>query len=127
MLVGNLTDGSGKAAMHIRTTVGDGVVRDGNRDLRRIFPWDGVVATPWESAMVSIHPQESSTEQSSGVEQTFIFTHGSGMVTMGSEKQAVQEGDVVYVPRGGGPVVVNTSDREPLSFVSIRWVQDAWA
>ena len=112
--------------MHIRTAIEDGQIREGNSDLRRIYPWDGVVATPWESLIVSIRPWESSVECCSDIDETFIFTRGSGIVKMGFEQQAVHEGDVIYIPRGGRHSVMNTSDDYPLTFVNIRWLQNVW-
>lgn len=113
--------------MYLRTTVDDGQTRENNCDLRRIYPWAGVVVPPWNSSLVSIRPHESSTEHNHATDETFIFMGGSGTVRMGEERRTVGEGDVIYIPHGNNHVVTNTSDTEALSFVSIYWLQQASA
>jgi mannose-6-phosphate isomerase-like protein (cupin superfamily) len=114
-------------SMHIRTAVADGQCREGNSDVRRVYPWDGVVATPWESNIVSVRPWESTVERCSDIDETFIFTRGMGIVKMGLEQERVHEGDVVYIPRGGRHTVTNIGDDDLLTFVNIRWLQNVWA
>ncbi|MBP2327234.1 mannose-6-phosphate isomerase-like protein (cupin superfamily) [Kibdelosporangium banguiense] len=109
--------------MYVRTEIEDGQTRENNCDLRRIFPWQDVVVPPWNSSLVSIRPHESSKEHSHATDETFIFTGGSGTVRIGDEQRAVEVGDVFYIPHDNNHVVTNTSDSEPLTFVSIYWLQ----
>ena len=111
--------------MYVRTAASDGQTRENNCDLRRIYPWKGVVLPPWNSSLVSIRPHESSTEHSHVTDETFIFTGGFGIVQIGEERRTVGEGDVIYVPHGNNHVVTNTSGIEALTFVSIYWLQQA--
>jgi mannose-6-phosphate isomerase-like protein (cupin superfamily) len=111
--------------MHVRTAAGDGLTRENNCDLRRIYPWKGVVAPPWNSSLVSVRPTESTTEHNHATDETFIFMEGSGTVAIGGDRCSVDEGDVVYIPHGNSHVVTNTSDTEELTFVSIYWLQDS--
>lgn len=111
--------------MHVRTAEGDGLTRENNCDLRRIYPWQGVVVPPWNSSLVSIRPHESSKEHHHATDETFIFTAGSGTVRVGDETRTIEVGDVVYIPNGTDHIVTNTDDSEPLEFVSIYWLQPA--
>ncbi|MEV7780625.1 cupin domain-containing protein [Kitasatospora sp. NPDC088351] len=111
--------------MYVRSAVKDGQTRENNCDLRRIYPWQGVVVPPWNSSLVSIRPQESSQQHAHATDETFIFTGGEGVVRVGDEERVVAEGDVIYIPHDNQHIVTNTSDRDPLTFVSIYWLQPA--
>lgn len=110
--------------MYVRTAADDGETRENNCDLRRLYPWQGVVTPPWKSSIVSMRPAESSTEHRHVTDETFIFLTGSGTVGLGEDIRSVIEGDVIYIPHDNNHVVSNTSALEPLTFVSIYWVQD---
>lgn len=109
--------------MYLRTGAADVQTRENNCDLRRIYPWPGVVVPPWNSSLVSIRPHESSKEHNHATDETFIFTGGTGTVRVEQDQREIAEGDVVYIPHGNNHVVTNTSDSEPLTFVSIYWLQ----
>lgn len=109
--------------MHVRTAHDDGITRENGCDLRRIYPWQGVVAPPWNSSLVSIRPQESSTKHHHATDETFIFTGGKGTVTVEGQGREVIPGDVIYIPHGNNHVVTNTSTTDPLTFVSVFWHQ----
>lgn len=109
--------------MYVRTAVEDGLTRENNCDLRRIYPWQGVVVPPWNSSIVSIRPQESSKEHAHATDETFIFTGGTGSVRIGAERRDVVEGDVIYIPHDIMHIVTNTSETDPLTFVSVFWLQ----
>jgi mannose-6-phosphate isomerase-like protein (cupin superfamily) len=113
--------------VYVRTEIDDGQTRENNCDLRRIYPWEGVVVPPWNSSLVSIRPLESSKEHSHATDETFIFTSGSGTVRVGDEQRAIDSGDVIYIPHGINHIVTNTSDSKPLTFVSIYWLQQSEA
>jgi mannose-6-phosphate isomerase-like protein (cupin superfamily) len=111
--------------MYTRSAAGDGLTRENNCDLRRIYPWQDVVVPPWNSSLVSIRPGESSTAHAHATDETFIFTGGSGTVVVEDEQRTVSPGDVIYIPHDNRHVVTNTTDHEPLTFVSIYWLQQA--
>ncbi|MDQ2882590.1 MAG: cupin domain-containing protein [Actinomycetota bacterium] len=111
--------------MYVRTSIKDGQTRENNCDLRRIYPWQDVVVPPWNSSLVSIRPHESSKEHSHATDETFIFTGGSGTVRVGAEQRVIDTGDVIYIPHGIDHIVTNTDDSEPLTFLSIYWLQTA--
>ncbi|MFC8453790.1 cupin domain-containing protein [Kitasatospora sp. NPDC057223] len=112
--------------MHVKTATGDEQIRKNGCDIRQLYPWAGVVVPPWNSTLCSIRPTESSTAHSHDTDETFIFTAGDGHVRVGSEQRTVVTGDVIYIPHGTDHVVTNTSATEPLTFVSIYWLQSAW-
>lgn len=111
--------------MYMRTATDDELIRKNGCDIRQLYPWDGVVVPPWNSTLCSIRPHESSTEHQHATDETFIFTGGSGIVRIGEESRTVGKGDVIYIPHSNDHVVTNTDDTEPLTFVSIYWLQQA--
>lgn len=111
--------------MHVKTQATDDQFRKNGCDIRQLYPWDGVVQPPWNSTICTIRPTESSTPHSHAMDETFIFTAGSGHVAVGDESRAVAVGDVIYIPGGTNHIVTNTSETDPLTFVSIYWTQPA--
>ena len=111
--------------MYVKTRAGDSQIRKNGCDIRELYPWEGVVKPPWNSTLCTIRPTESSTPHSHATDETFIFTSGSGRVEVGGEPRPVVEGDVIYVPHHISHIVVNTSESDPLTFVSIYWLQPA--
>lgn len=109
--------------MHVKTQAADPKIRKNGCDIRELYPWDGVVEPPWNSTLCTIRPTESSTPHSHATDETFIFTSGAGHVEVGDELRQVEVGDVIYVPHGTSHIVTNTSETNPLSFVSIYWLQ----
>ncbi|MFH9423989.1 cupin domain-containing protein [Streptomyces sp. NPDC017529] len=109
--------------MYVKSAATDGRIRKNGCDIRQLYPWDGVVVPPWNSTLCSIRPTESSTPHGHDTDETFIFTSGEGRVRIGEEERSVVTGDVIYIPHGTRHIVTNTSDSEPLDFVSIYWLQ----
>jgi mannose-6-phosphate isomerase-like protein (cupin superfamily) len=110
--------------VHVKTKADPQILKNGC-DIRELYPWEGVVAPPWNSTLCSIRPAEASTPHAHDTDETFIFTRGSGHVLVGEEPRTVTEGDVIYIPHGTRHIVTNTSETEPLGFVSIYWLQPA--
>ncbi|MFG3281516.1 cupin domain-containing protein [Streptomyces sp. NPDC048111] len=108
--------------MHVKTDA-DTQIRKNGCDIRELYPWDGVVVPPWNSTLCSIRPTESSTPHGHATDETFIFISGEGHVRVGAEERTIMPGDVIYIPNGTDHIVTNTSDAEPLKFVSIYWLQ----
>ena len=94
--------------MHVRTAAHDGTIRKNNCDVRQLYPWDGVVAPPWNSTVCTVRPHESSAAHAHATDETFIFTGGSGTVEVGGEGRHVEAGDVIYIPHDTEHVVTNT-------------------
>lgn len=111
--------------MHVKTDADDLRIRKNGCDIRELYPWNDVVTPPWNSTLCSIRPTESSTPHGHATDETFIFISGEGYLRVGTEERTITPGDVVYIPHGTDHVVTNTSGSEPLSFVSIYWLQPA--
>ncbi|MET7619234.1 cupin domain-containing protein [Streptomyces sp. NPDC005408] len=111
--------------MYVKTASGDDQIRKNGCDIRQLYPWDGVITPPWNSTLCSIRPAESSTPHGHDTDETFIFVAGEGHVRVGEEERPITVGDVIYVPHGTNHIVTNTSESEPLTFVSIYWLQPA--
>jgi len=109
--------------MYVKTTASDEQIRKNGCDLRQLYPWDGVVVPPWNSTLCTIRPSEASTPHAHATDETFIFTGGAGHVRVGQEERPVLTGDVIYIPHDTHHIVTNTSDSEPLTFVSVYWLQ----
>jgi mannose-6-phosphate isomerase-like protein (cupin superfamily) len=111
--------------MHVKTAAGDEQIRKNGCDIRQLYPWEGVVTPPWNSTLCSIRPTESSTPHGHDTDETFIFISGRGRARVGGEDRDVIPGDVVYIPHGTNHIVTNVSADEPLTFVSVYWLQPA--
>ncbi|MFB7941467.1 cupin domain-containing protein [Streptomyces sp. NPDC004779] len=111
--------------MHVKTDADDVRIRKNGCDIRELYPWQGVVAPPWNSTLCSIRPTESSTPHGHATDETFIFVSGEGHLRVGTERRPITPGDVVYIPHGTDHQVTNTSETDPLTFVSIYWLQPA--
>jgi methionyl-tRNA synthetase len=90
-------------------------------DLRRLFPWKGVVTPSWGSCIASIRPGEATTPHSHDEFETFLVLSGSGHMTIEDETALLQEGDVVYIEKKRTHHFANASIYEPLVFLSIFW------
>jgi mannose-6-phosphate isomerase-like protein (cupin superfamily) len=113
--------------VYVRTSVEDGSIRKNNCDVRQLYPWENVVTPPWNSTICVVHPRESSAAHSHGMDETFIILSGTGHVQVGDERRDIAEGDVLYIPGDTNHILTNTSDSEPVKFVSIYWTQGAKA
>ncbi|MFC8247970.1 cupin domain-containing protein [Streptomyces chartreusis] len=111
--------------MHVKTAADDDLIRKNGCDIRQLYPWSGVVTPPWNSTLCSIRPEEASTAHSHDTDETFIFISGQGHARVGDEEREVAPGDVIYIPHGTRHIVTNTSGQDPLTFVSIYWLQPA--
>jgi mannose-6-phosphate isomerase-like protein (cupin superfamily) len=90
-------------------------------DLRRLFPWPGVVDPLWGSAIASVRPNEATSPHSHDEEETFIILNGNGVIAVDGQSSAVQRGDVIYLPRNSHHTIRNTSASDPLEFLTIFW------
>ncbi len=110
--------------MYVRSAETDPIIRKNGCDIRQLYPWDDVVTPPWNSTMCTVRPLESSTEHHHATDETFIFLAGRGTVSInGTQERTVEPGDLIYIPNGNDHVVTNTSEHDPLKFISIYWLQ----
>ena len=61
--------------------------------VRRLYPWQGRVESPWGSAWVVIQPGMYSTPHWHDEEETFLILSGSGEMIVDGETKAVAKGD----------------------------------
>ena len=90
-------------------------------DLRRLFPWRGVANPLWGAAIASVRPSEATVPHSHDEEETFLILGGMGEIVVDGEKQVVQEGDVIYLPRNCHHGIRNLSEKDRLEFLTIFW------
>ena len=90
-------------------------------DLRRLFPWTGVVDPLWGGAIASVRPLEATSPHSHDEEETFIILSGVGDISIDGERASVTRGDVIYLPRNSHHTIHNTSSTERLEFLTIFW------
>ena len=90
-------------------------------DLRRLFPWKGVVEPSWGGCIASVRPGESTTPHSHDELETFLVLSGSGHMSIEDETALMQEGDVVLIEKNRMHRFANASITEPLVFLSIFW------
>lgn len=90
-------------------------------DLRRIFPWEGVVNPLWGSAIASVRPLEGTTPHSHDEHETFLILSGEGEIRVDGDVQLIRSGDVVYLPPNSCHEVRNLADDRPLEFLTIFW------
>ena len=90
-------------------------------DLRRLFPWNGVVDPSWGGAIASVRPGESTTPHSHDEFETFLVLSGSGNMTIENETCLMSQGDVVFIEKNKQHQFANASTEIPLVFLSIYW------
>jgi oxalate decarboxylase/phosphoglucose isomerase-like protein (cupin superfamily) len=90
-------------------------------DLRRIYPWDGLVDPLWGGAIASVRPGERTTAHAHDEHETFLVLAGRGEITVDDEREEITRGDVVYLPRNSSHSVLNISKTEPFVFLTIFW------
>lgn len=91
-------------------------------DLRRLYPWPGVIDPAfWGSAIASVRPGEATTPHSHDEEETFIILSGAGQISVDDDSSQISQGDVIYLPRHSHHTISNGSESEPLVFLTIFW------
>jgi mannose-6-phosphate isomerase-like protein (cupin superfamily) len=90
-------------------------------DLRRLFPWEGVTNPLWGAAIASVRIGESTTPHAHDEDETFLILAGSGEIIINDEREIVEKGDVVFLPRNTTHQIENKSSEGPLEFLSIFW------
>src|SRR5699024_6075143 len=64
--------------------------------LRRIYPWDASIDSPFGSGIIVVPPGETTDPHCHDEEETFIILEGKGVVNVDEEKENVYSEDVVY-------------------------------
>lgn len=90
-------------------------------DLRRLYPWSGVASPVWGSAIASVRPAEATTPHAHDEAETFLVLSGRGRMEIDGEADVLEDGDVVFIPKGKTHRFHNLSGGEPLVFLSIFW------
>lgn len=90
-------------------------------DLRRLYPWAGVAAPPWGAAIASVRAGEATTAHSHDEDETFLILKGEGEITVDNERQRLEHGDVIFLPRNCTHTIRNTSSEITLDFLTIYW------
>jgi mannose-6-phosphate isomerase-like protein (cupin superfamily) len=93
-------------------------------DLRRLYPWSGVVNPLWGAAIASVRPGESTHPHSHDEEETFLIIRGAGIMKIGEESSHVEQGDMIYIPRNEQHTIKNISTEMRLEFLTIFWGGD---
>lgn len=107
--------------MHIRKANTDLTKAEYGGEFRRLYPWAEVVTPPWGSAWMTVAPGTKSTRHNHDEDETFIILSGSGVMHVDEEKQPVERGDVIYLPRFSQHYLENTSTNIPLEMLTIWW------
>ena len=90
-------------------------------DLRRLYPWSGVASPVWGSAIASVRPAETTTPHAHDEAETFLVLSGRGRMEIDGEADVLEDGDVVFIPKGTTHRFQNLSGDAPLVFLSIFW------
>lgn len=90
-------------------------------DLRRLFPWKGVVEPSWGGCVASVRPGESTTAHGHDEFEIFLVLSGSGKMEIEDEVSLMHEGDVVFIEKNKIHRFTNVSNIDPLVFLSIFW------
>ncbi|MBH8608759.1 cupin domain-containing protein [Thermoactinomyces sp. CICC 10521] len=106
--------------MKIRKLDRNNLTFEYNLFAQRTFPWENVVAAPFEGAWCFVPPGQQSLPHQHEEKEVFIIVKGQGTAVSDDETCAVEAGDVIYFEPGTTHSVINTSDEE-LVFFSIWW------
>lgn len=90
-------------------------------DLRRLYPWKGVAEPFWGAGHASVRAGERTSTDQHDESETFIILRGQGKMVIDGESAILDEGDVVFIPKGSVHYIENTSQTEVLNFLSIFW------
>jgi mannose-6-phosphate isomerase-like protein (cupin superfamily) len=92
-----------------------------NCRFRRLYPWKGMVRTPWGSAVGILPPGGATTPHHHDEEETAVVLAGSGTLTLAGKTTDVARGDVVFLPPDSAHTILNTSPDEDLEVLFIWW------
>lgn len=90
-------------------------------DLRRLYPWSGVVDPLWGGAIASVRPNESTTLHSHDEHETFLVLSGHAEIAVDHEVEEISQGDLIYLPPNSEHTVKNMSTDGTFDFLTIYW------
>jgi methionyl-tRNA synthetase len=90
-----------------------------------LYPWDGVVHTPFGSAWGVVAPGQTSRHHMHHEAETFFIARGRGLVTSNGEAREVDSETVIYFPPFTTHTLTNLSDTEDLLFLTVWWEDPA--
>jgi hypothetical protein len=86
--------------LHLQQVTDDKAKKFGGYTFRRLYPWHGVIDTPWGSGWIVIKPGKRTDPHWHDEEETFMILSGVGEMRVGDQARPVKKGDVVWIPRG---------------------------
>lgn len=92
-----------------------------NCQFRRLYPWKGMVRTPWGSAWGVVAPGTQTSRHGHDEEETALILAGQGEVHLEGRVQPVSRGDVIFFPPEEKHTILNTSADEDLEVLFIWW------
>jgi mannose-6-phosphate isomerase-like protein (cupin superfamily) len=92
-----------------------------NCRFRRLYPWKGMVRTPWGSAWGVVAPGTQTSRHGHDEEETALILAGRGEVHLEGRVQSVSRGDVIFFPPEEKHTILNTSADEDLEVLFIWW------
>lgn len=107
--------------MHVQLAAEAKPTHEYNCNFRRLYPWKGVVETPWGSAWAKVPPGETTTKHSHGEKETFLILAGTGQIHVDEETRTVSRGDVIYLPPCSEHTIKNVSASEDLEVLCLWW------
>lgn len=107
--------------MYIQRLDPQKLVRAYDISCQGIYPWKGVVETPFGAAFAVVSPGERTKRHAHQDGETFIVVKGRGTMRVGDESAPIQGGDVVYLPPFDQHSLENTAKDEDLVFLTVSW------
>ena len=89
-----------------------------------LYPWEAIEETPFGASLALVEPGGQTMLHSHQPDETFIIFQGQGTMSVDDEQQAVSQGDVIVMPSGSQHTIANSSQTEPLMFLSVFWWPD---
>lgn len=113
--------------MQIRKLDPETFVSAYNVDLQVLYPWEGVVESPFGAAWAVLAPGESTKPHAHQECETFFIARGQGVFAIDDQRFEVEPGHVTFHEPFHNHVLTNTSD-EDLLFLTVWWEdKDRWA
>ncbi|MEM7584697.1 MAG: class I tRNA ligase family protein [Acidobacteriota bacterium] len=107
--------------MHVQHLEADKLFQAYNVDLQMLYPWEGVVETPFGAAWAILAPGESTKLHQHQEGETFFIARGSGVMEVADESTPVTAGSVVFQQPFQAHTLTNTSGSEDLMFLTVWW------
>lgn len=106
--------------MHVRKLDPQDFVAAYDAAFQFLYPWEGVVETPFGAAWGLVKPGERTRSHMHHEGETFFIVRGRGTLKVGEESRSVSAGDMIFLPPLNGHELTNTAE-EDLLFLTIYW------